>query len=252
MGWQVHNCCKQCRFYLNLYFENCCFYLFFFSLFFLFFLLPAHHAFHHSGARVPHYFPEAVSRGSTPEHWLEDRLVVIRDVVPALVQPHLCRLLHQLLQAASHLLTFHVKVRSDGQGTDIGDVHTAVKVELIIKPPHSLGNAQLTLELFLHPFCDILDGDIDALRWLARLSGLSRFSGLAGFARFSRFAGFARLARFLGLVWLSWLARFTRLSRFSRLLCSVLFPFFLFVVRHACLDDPPKLRSKVRVVHTKQ
>merc|ERR1712210_146869 len=132
MGWQVHNCCKQCRFYLNLYFENCCFYLFFFSLFFLFFLLPAHHAFHHSGARVPHYFPEAVSRGSTPEHWLKDRLVVIRDVVPALVQPHLGRLLHQLLQAASHLLTFHVKVRSDGQRTDIGDVHTAVKVELII------------------------------------------------------------------------------------------------------------------------
>merc|ERR1712024_181513 len=156
---------------------------------------------HHSGARVPHYFPEAVSRGSTPEHWLEDRLVVIRDVVPALVQPHLGRLLHQLLQAASHLLTFHVKVRSNGQGTDIGDVHTAVKVELIIKPPHSLGNAQLTLELFLHPFCDILDGDIGALRWLARLSRLSRLSGLA------------RLARFLGLVWLSWLARFTRLSR---------------------------------------
>merc|ERR1712024_107157 len=165
---------------------------------------------HHSGARVPHYFPEAVSRGSTPEHWLEDRLVVIRDVVPALVQPHLGRLLHQLLQAASHLLTFHVKVCSDGQGTDIGDVHTAVKVELIIKPPHSLGNAQLTLELFLHPFCDILDGDIDALRWLARLSRLARFSRLT---RFSRFAG---LSRFLGLVWLSRLSRLARLARLTR------------------------------------
>merc|ERR1712210_429351 len=238
MGWQVHNCCKQCRFYLNLYFENCCFYLFFFSLFFLFFLLPAHHAFHHSGARVPHYFPEAVSRGSAPEHWLEDRLVVIRDVVPALVQPHLCRLLHQLLQAASHLLTFHVKVCSDGQRTDIGDVHTAIKVELIIKPPHSLGNAQLTLELFLHPFCDILDGDIDALRWLARLSRLSRLarfsrltrlSRFAGFARFAGFSRFAGLSRFLGLVWLSRLSRFARLARltrFSRLLCSLLFPLF--------------------------
>ena len=61
-----------------------------------------------------------------------------------------------------------------------GKTHGAIKVELIIEPPHSLGNAQLiwkdqhqcefsfievqtlTLELLLHSFCDILNGDIDA------------------------------------------------------------------------------------------
>ena len=102
--------------------------------------------------------------------------------------------------------TFHIKVRSNPsiERADIlvvdltlasmihhnlifmflnvqtGKTHGAIKVELIIEPPHSLGNAQLiwkdqhqcefsyievqtlTLELLLHSFCDILNGDIDA------------------------------------------------------------------------------------------
>ena len=41
----------------------------------------------------------------SPKHWLKNRFVVVRDFVPALVQSHLVRLLHQLVQAPGHPLT---------------------------------------------------------------------------------------------------------------------------------------------------
>ena len=48
-----------------------------------------------------------------PEHGLKDSLVLIRDIVPALVQPHLVRFVHQLVQASSHALPWQIYTRLD-------------------------------------------------------------------------------------------------------------------------------------------
>merc|ERR1719507_1532602 len=61
---------------------------------------------------------------------------------------------------------------------------------------------------------------------------------------------FVRFSRFARLVWFSrliWLARFSRLSR---LLCSILFPFFL-IVQHAGPGHTIELQTEIGAVHTK-